>query len=115
MPGLDRTGPTGMGPMTGGARGWCNPSGGHFDRGNYGSLPGGGRGRGRGHRHMYLATGIPGRLRFRQAGQWGPFPAPYTRDQETSFLKDQAAGLKDELEAIENRIRDLDSEDKVSE
>ncbi len=25
MPGLDGTGPMGMGPMTGGARGWCNP------------------------------------------------------------------------------------------
>ena len=25
MPGLDRTGPAGMGPMTGGARGLCNP------------------------------------------------------------------------------------------
>jgi hypothetical protein len=27
MPGLDRTGPAGMGPMTGGARGLCNPYG----------------------------------------------------------------------------------------
>ncbi len=27
MPGLDGTGPMGMGPMTGGARGWCNPYG----------------------------------------------------------------------------------------
>ena len=27
MPGLDGTGPAGMGPMTGGARGWCNPHG----------------------------------------------------------------------------------------
>jgi hypothetical protein len=26
MPGLDRTGPAGMGPMTGGGRGWCTPS-----------------------------------------------------------------------------------------
>ena len=26
MPGFDRTGPSGMGPMTGGARGYCNPS-----------------------------------------------------------------------------------------
>ncbi|MGM0401561.1 MAG: DUF5320 domain-containing protein [Chloroflexota bacterium] len=26
MPGFDRTGPTGQGPMTGGARGLCNPS-----------------------------------------------------------------------------------------
>jgi hypothetical protein len=27
MPRLDGTGPAGMGPMTGGARGWCNPYG----------------------------------------------------------------------------------------
>jgi hypothetical protein len=26
MPGFDRTGPAGMGPMTGGGRGWCNPT-----------------------------------------------------------------------------------------
>ncbi len=25
MPGFNGTGPGGMGPMTGGARGWCNP------------------------------------------------------------------------------------------
>jgi hypothetical protein len=25
MPGMDGTGPGGMGPMTGGGRGWCNP------------------------------------------------------------------------------------------
>jgi hypothetical protein len=25
MPRFDGTGPQGMGPMTGGARGWCNP------------------------------------------------------------------------------------------
>jgi hypothetical protein len=25
MPGFDGTGPAGMGPMTGGARGWCEP------------------------------------------------------------------------------------------
>ena len=28
MPGFDGTGPAGMGPMTGGARGWCAPYGG---------------------------------------------------------------------------------------
>lgn len=27
MPGFDRTGPRGLGPMTGGGRGWCNPYG----------------------------------------------------------------------------------------
>jgi len=26
MPGFDGTGPAGMGPMTGGGRGWCNPT-----------------------------------------------------------------------------------------
>ncbi len=25
MPGMDGTGPRGLGPMTGGGRGWCNP------------------------------------------------------------------------------------------
>jgi hypothetical protein len=25
MPAMDGTGPMGMGPMTGGGRGWCNP------------------------------------------------------------------------------------------
>ena len=35
MPGLDGTGPRGMGPMTGGARGWCNPYGPQ----NYGGMP----------------------------------------------------------------------------
>jgi len=27
MPGMDGTGPSGMGPLTGGARGWCSPYG----------------------------------------------------------------------------------------
>ncbi len=35
MPGLDGTGPRGMGPMTGGARGMCNPYGPQ----NYGGMP----------------------------------------------------------------------------
>ena len=78
------------------------------------SLVRGERGRGRGYRHMYRATGIPGWSRIRQADQWGRFPAPYTGEQEMSFLTDRAASLKEELGAIETRIRDLESEDKVS-
>ncbi len=35
MPGLDGTGPRGMGPMTGGARGWCNP----YSPLRYGAMP----------------------------------------------------------------------------
>jgi hypothetical protein len=29
MPGFDRTGPEGRGPMTGGGRGWCHPATGY--------------------------------------------------------------------------------------
>jgi len=44
MPGMDGTGPAGMGPMTGGARGWCNPYGAAYavpgsGRAAYGGLP----------------------------------------------------------------------------
>ncbi|MGC9357951.1 MAG: DUF5320 domain-containing protein [Anaerolineae bacterium] len=69
MPGFDGTGPEGAGPMTGGARGQCNPTSGatsrfrplqrFFGRGAPRSMSGrrprwglrlGGRGRGRGRR-----------------------------------------------------------------
>ena len=46
MPGLDRTGPTGMGPMTGGDRGWCSPFGRSFARGELRPWFGWGRGMG---------------------------------------------------------------------
>jgi len=56
MPGFDGTGPRGMGPMTGGGRGFCSP---------YGF--GGGFGRGYGFR-----MGMP----YPVGGQWSGAPAP---------------------------------------
>ena len=48
--------------------------------------------------------------------QWGyPPAAPYTKEQEMEFLKDQGAALKEELEAIDGRLRDLESEGQESE
>ena len=41
MPGLDGTGPMGMGPMTGGARGWCNPYGPMYGAPRFGMWGGG--------------------------------------------------------------------------
>lgn len=85
---------------------------------------GGGRGRDRGYRHWYRATGLPGWMRFGQVGplgypggyQWGyPPVSPYTKEQETEFLKGQAAPLKEELDAIDSRLRDLESEGQESE
>lgn len=112
MPGFDRTGPMGMGPMTGGAWGRCNLFGsGYFGRGGFAPWAAWGRGRGRGYRHMCWSTGFPGWQRFGSAVPWGsPLTTPYTREQEVGLLKDQAASLKEALDAIDIRLRDLESE-----
>lgn len=74
MPGFDGTGPSGRGPMTGGARGLCNPStpasqgrGTYWPRGSArtAASPAGGRGRPR----WGLARGAGGRGR-RGRGHW---------------------------------------------
>ncbi|MFH1351764.1 MAG: DUF5320 domain-containing protein [Pseudomonadota bacterium] len=111
MPGFDGSGPTGMGSMTGGARGWCNPYGRHFARSGFGPLFGWGRGRGRGYRHMYWATAMPRWMRSQPGYSWSPpFADPPTRGQEMEFLNDQAVALKGELEAIQGRLRDIEKE-----
>lgn len=75
MPGLDGTGPQGLGPMTGGGRGLCAADvaapqavrapgygrGQGFGRGmGRGRGMGSGRGMGRGYRTQYHATGLTG-------------------------------------------------------
>lgn len=107
MPGFDRTGPMGGGPMTGGARGYCNPS----NAGYSGRVPGRGffgRGFGRGY-------GMFGR--GRGGGRWFGFlpqtygsGAPATTDDELQWLSDQSNYLKSELDRINSRIDDLKSE-----
>ncbi len=85
MPGFDGTGPRGMGPMTGGGRGYCSPWGLRAGRAPYG-------------RRSWGGYGYPGR-RFDLG-----FVTP---DQEKDFLKSEAEGLRRTLEGIEARIRDL--------
>lgn len=121
MPAGDGTGPRGMGPMTGrgtgycagyGAPGYANPAPGR------GFGMGGGWGRGRGWRNQYYATGMPGWARYGYAPAWGappaapygPYGAPPTPEQETEFLKAQAEGLKEQLDAISQRIAALEQE-----
>ena len=90
---------------------------------------GGGWGRGRGRRNWYYATGLPGWARFGYAPAWGAPPAapygpyaappaaayfqqsygaPPTPAQEVEFLKAQAEGLKEQLDAISQRITELE-------
>ncbi len=108
MPGGDRTGPVGMGPMTGRAAGYCagygvpgymTPVGGGFR--------GWGRGRGgRGWRHQFYATGLPGWA----SGGFGaaPSPAP-SAESELEALKQQAEFMHDSLEQINRRIQEIQS------
>ena len=116
MPGGDRTGPMGYGPMTGRGLGYCagyavpgymNPVGGFgYGRGWWG------RGGGRGWRNMYYATGRPGWARFGYAAPTGwavPWSAP-TAEQELNALKAQAEAFDAQLEAINARIAELTKE-----
>lgn len=112
MPGGDRTGPMGMGPMTGRASGYCAGSGAPgyavpIPRRGFGM----GFGRGRGWRHMYYATGVPGWMRGAEYGGASPYPPPYRRpdpEMEKRDLQNQAAALRSELNAIQKRLTEIE-------
>ena len=127
MPGGDGTGPRGMGAMTGRAAGYCagSPEPGYVNpvpgRG-YGLGTGRGwRGGSRGWRHQYYVTGAPGWMRYGYAPAWGrppafgPYAPPYapevSREQEAEWLKGQAESLKGQLDAITQRIEELQVEE----
>ena len=90
MPGFDGTGPRGMGPMTGGGRGFCSPWGIGAQNRAYGFTPGMGYG------YPYYGA--------------GPFAPQMTREQELDFLKSEAQALRDQLKELEGRIGQLSTE-----
>jgi hypothetical protein len=111
MPGGDRTGPSGMGPMTGRRAGYCagnstpgaaNPA---FGRGY-----GGGFGRG-------LGLGFRGGRRGGRVVPYGRFDIPYAASfatapsfqQELDALQADAEWLKSSLESITKRIAELEA------
>ena len=115
MPGGDRTGPWGLGPMTGRAAGYCA---GYSVPGYMNPIPGRGWGRGyfgrgRGWRNWYWATGLPGWARAgygypafgSRAYPYAPAPTP---EEEAEALKQQAELLRQTLEDIQNRISALE-------
>jgi len=124
MPGRDGTGPSGLGPMTGGGFGFCagyvNPnnsrmtsSQGIFRRG---------RGGARGYKNFYNATGLPGYARYSMGlPAWGnagyssyagnPFPEQdIDPKQETEFLKNQSEFLSQQLSNIQERLSQLEKQ-----
>jgi hypothetical protein len=102
MPGFDRTGPSGFGPMTGGGQGFCARRGFHTSRRGSGARFFGGR---RGWRDRRWAAGMPGRRRGGVGAPWAFQDAhPYTSRDEPTGLREYAAWLKEELGAVEERL-----------
>jgi len=105
MPGGDGTGPSGLGPRTGRAAGYCAqyPVPGYAN-----PIQGGGfyRGGGRGRCNLYYATGLTGW----QRGAYS-YPPPVvqtiTKEQELAELKDMAENMEHELEDIRKRIQEI--------
>lgn len=108
MPGFDGTGPAGMGPMTGGGRGYCAYPGAvrprYFGRGYFGRGRGMGWGRGRGWRNMYYATGLPG---WARAG-YGYYGQNVSAADEREILRAEAEDLKAGLSEIQKRLSELE-------
>lgn len=108
MPRGDRTGPMGMGPMTGRGAGYCagNSVPGCMDEamsrrgGGFGRGRGRGFGWGRGWRQGYGFQAVPYAMQ--------PYPVPLTN--ERSALKNQAKHLEEALKSINSRITEIDSE-----
>ena len=110
MPRGDGTGPWGEGPMTGGGFGYCNPA-----YREYGVPYGQGFGYGRG-----LRGGRGFRGGFGRGRGYGWYPPatppaygpayPMSAADEINTLKAEAEYMKGSLDAIKNRIEDLERE-----
>jgi len=130
MPGFDGTGPSGMGPRTGGGFGFCPPGSGpapgyygyrgYFGVGRGGFPWGGGRGRawggGRGWAFRsypyYPYAAYPPPVAAGYSPYYGVgYTAPTSAD-ELNFLKGNLSALEEEMEAVRNRIKELESQEK---
>ena len=115
------------------------PGGGFWGAARGGFGRGAGRGGGRGRRNWYYATGLPGWARTAQGlPAWGGgtgypyygaspyYGAPYgygnpynpwgpeiTPQQEADILKDQAKAMQEEINSINQRIKELESAAKA--
>lgn len=115
MPGGDRTGPRGQGPMTGRGLGPCADTGSPGSQGR-GRWAGGGRGGAGGgwrHRRWFHATGLPGWQRA-QAG-WPGMPAVASAGEpQLEALLAKVAELERALGALAARIQGEDGSDDAS-
>jgi uncharacterized protein DUF5320 len=105
MPGGDKTGPSGMGPMTGRGVGFCAGSNapGYMNSG-FGRGRGMGGGGGRGRRNQFLATGQPGWMRSN--------PAVPVADTQKDALQDQLESLQNQLSEIQEKLDKFEKDKK---
>ena len=96
MPGFDGTGPRGMGPMTGGGRGFCATP-----------LRAAWPGYARMGRYMPYPYAAPWGMPYRGAS---PFSPEISRGGEIDYLKGLAQSMSDGLKEIEARIQKIESE-----
>ena len=122
MPRGDRTGPAGLGPMTGRAAGYCAgypvpgylnpiPGRGFYGVGRGGYPRGGGRGWG--------AWAPPYGVNPYYAPPYGvnpyygpPVAPPPTPDEEKTFLKEQQTSLENQLKELRERLKELEKQGK---
>lgn len=105
MPGGDRTGPFGQGPLTGRGAGFCGGFGGPGYAGGFRRGFGGGRGAGMGRGMGYGRRG------------WGPpyageapYEVPYPTESEAQMLHREAKRLESALETIKERLEKLEEQ-----
>jgi hypothetical protein len=131
MPLGDRTGPAGMGPMTGRAAGYCAgypvpgymnpvtgrvPYGGYYGVGRGGYPWGGGRGRawGGGRGFGWRGIGYPYPYMYGYPGYYSEAPyVPWiSPEEEENMLRQQAEAMESQLKEIQKRLQELESEAK---
>lgn len=115
MPGGDGTGPLGLGPMSGRRAGYCagystpgyaNPGPGRGWGFGYGRGFGRGRGWGRGFgRRFGFGWGA---YPYAYGSPYG-YPANVTPKQEADMLRAEAKAMQEEISAINQRVKDLES------
>lgn len=106
MPYGDRTGPSGMGPLTGRGFGYCSG----FDHPGYavGSGRAFGRGMGRGFNRGF-GRGFGFRAGYSPYMSYGvPVPYEYDPGKEKEYLKDQIDSLEKTISSLKKRMDDLD-------
>ncbi len=110
MPRGDRTGPQGLGPMTGRRAGYCAG----YDAPGFETMNAGyGRGFGRGYGHGFHGGG---RGFGRGYGYgWGRAYAAPDRETERRIVENRISDLKEQLKALEDRLSAFDNDKRKEE